>query len=70
MGLFELFVPSDKVREKIIARAPAAEINAAAAETGFVQLRHDGVYALLWHNASETAQRRRIARAWLKSWLP
>lgn len=33
------------------------------------QLRHDGVYALLWNNATETAQRRRIARAWLKSWL-
>ncbi len=43
LGLFELFVPSDKVREKIIARAPAAEINAAAAETGFVPLRHDGI---------------------------
>ena len=33
------------------------------------QLRHDGVYALLWNNATETAQRRRIARAWLKSWV-
>lgn len=33
------------------------------------ELRHDGVYALLWNNASETAQRRRIARSWLKSWL-
>lgn len=33
------------------------------------QLRHDGVYALLWNNATETSQRRRIARAWLKSWL-
>ncbi len=43
LGLFELFIPSEKVREKVIARAPAAEINAAAAETGFVQLRHDGV---------------------------
>jgi hypothetical protein len=33
------------------------------------QLRRDGVYALLWHNATETAQRRRIARAWLKSFM-
>ena len=33
------------------------------------QLRHDGVYALLWNNATQTAQRRRIARSWLKSWL-
>jgi len=33
------------------------------------QLRRDGVYALLWNNATNTAQRRRIARAWLKSWL-
>jgi heptose III glucuronosyltransferase len=32
------------------------------------QLRRDGVYALLWNNATEIAQRRRIARAWLKSW--
>jgi hypothetical protein len=33
------------------------------------QLRHDGVYALFWKNAAEIAQRRRIARAWLKSWV-
>lgn len=33
------------------------------------QLRHDGVYALLWNNAMNTAQHRRIARAWLKSWV-
>ena len=33
------------------------------------QLRHDGVYTLLWNNATNFAQRRRIARAWLKSWL-
>lgn len=33
------------------------------------QLRRDGVYALLWNNATNTAQRRRIARAWLKSWV-
>ena len=32
------------------------------------QLRHDGVYALLWNNATNIAQRRRIARTWLKSW--
>jgi heptose III glucuronosyltransferase len=33
------------------------------------QLRHDGVHALLWNNATKTAQRRRIARSWLKSWV-
>ena len=33
------------------------------------QMRHDGTYALLWNNATNSAQRRRIARAWLKSWL-
>lgn len=33
------------------------------------RLRRDGVYALLWNNATLTAQRRRIARAWLKSWV-
>jgi hypothetical protein len=33
------------------------------------ELRHDGVYALLWNNATKTAQRRRIARTWLKSWM-
>lgn len=33
------------------------------------QLRHDGVYALLWNNATNTAQHRRIARAWFKSWV-
>lgn len=43
MGLFELFLPSDEVKEKIIARASASEINAAAAETGFVSLRNDGL---------------------------
>ncbi|MBN2493462.1 MAG: Flp pilus assembly complex ATPase component TadA [Deltaproteobacteria bacterium] len=43
LGLFELFVPNDRVREKIISRASAAEVYAAAAETGLVPLRHDGV---------------------------
>jgi heptose III glucuronosyltransferase len=33
------------------------------------QMRHDGTYALLWNNATNSAQHRRIARAWLKSWL-
>ena len=33
------------------------------------QLRSDGVYTLLWKHATLTAQRRRIARSWLKSWL-
>ncbi len=33
------------------------------------QLRHDGVYALLWNNTTNIAQRRRIAKSWLRSWL-
>lgn len=32
-------------------------------------LRHDGVLALLWRNATEFAQRRRVARNYLKSLL-
>jgi heptose III glucuronosyltransferase len=32
-------------------------------------LREQGVFDLLWRNAGEFAQRRRIARAWLKSWM-
>lgn len=32
-------------------------------------LRCDGVFGLLWANAVEGRQRRRIARNWLKSWL-
>ena len=43
LGIFELFVPNEKVQEMLIARAPAREINQAAAETGFVPLRHDGI---------------------------
>lgn len=43
LGIFELFVPNELVQEKLIARAPAREINQAAAETGFVPLRHDGI---------------------------
>jgi len=33
------------------------------------ELRRDGVIDLLWRNATNFAQRRRIARAWLKSWI-
>lgn len=32
-------------------------------------LRHDGVYATLWHHATTLAQHRRIARNWFKSLL-
>lgn len=34
------------------------------------QLRHDGFLALLWRHARHPAQKRRIARNWLRSWLP
>jgi type II secretory ATPase GspE/PulE/Tfp pilus assembly ATPase PilB-like protein len=43
LGLFELFVPTDKVRERILQRATAREINEAAAEGGFMPLKHDGI---------------------------
>ncbi|MBE0622761.1 MAG: glycosyltransferase [Burkholderiales bacterium] len=33
------------------------------------QLRRDGVYGLLWNHATLSAQRRRVARSWLKSWM-
>lgn len=33
------------------------------------RLRREGIFGLLWRNAVETAQRRRIARHWLKSLL-
>ena len=33
------------------------------------RLRRDGVFGLLWRSAVEAAQRRRIARNWVKSWL-
>jgi type IV pilus assembly protein PilB len=43
LGLFELFTPTDKVRERILARATAREINEAAGESGFIPLKHDGI---------------------------
>lgn len=33
------------------------------------RLRQDGVFSLLWRNAVETSQKRRLARNWLKSWV-
>jgi type IV pilus assembly protein PilB len=43
LGLFELFVPTEKVQEKVIARASAQDISASALETGYLPLRTDGV---------------------------
>jgi len=34
------------------------------------RLRKDGVFALLWQNAVNSTQQRKIARNYLKSWLP
>lgn len=34
------------------------------------RLRQDGVFTLLWQNAVNVQQRRKIARNYLKSWLP
>lgn len=33
------------------------------------RLRDEGVLGLLWRNAVDAAQRRRIAKAWLRSWM-
>lgn len=33
------------------------------------RLRQEGIFGLLWRNAVEVSQRRRIARNWVKSWL-
>jgi type IV pilus assembly protein PilB len=43
LGIFELFIPSEKVQERVISRASAAEIQEAAAETGMMALRVDGI---------------------------
>lgn len=40
-----------------------------AARQRLAALRHDGFLAFLWTHAQDTAQRRRIARHWLRSWL-
>lgn len=41
----------------------------AVAATTLRRLRRDGFMRLLWHHAGNAAQRRRIARHWLRSWL-
>jgi len=43
LGIFELLVLSDKVQEKVLARASAAEIQDAAIESGMMTLRVDGI---------------------------
>ena len=45
------------------------QMSPPARRAGLCNLREQGVFGLLWRNADEFAQRRRIARAWLKSWL-
>jgi type II secretory ATPase GspE/PulE/Tfp pilus assembly ATPase PilB-like protein len=42
IGLFELFVASDDIRDAIAARAPRARLRSLAVETGLVPLRADG----------------------------
>jgi heptose III glucuronosyltransferase len=41
----------------------------SVAQTRLGRLRTEGVLALLWRHAGDFAQRRRIAKAWLRSWL-
>jgi heptose III glucuronosyltransferase len=45
------------------------QMSRPARRAGLHALREQRVFGLLWRNANEFAQRRRIARAWLKSWL-
>jgi heptose III glucuronosyltransferase len=40
----------------------------SVARTKLAQLRKQGLMALLWRHAGSITQRRRIAKAWLKSW--
>ncbi|MDP2826953.1 MAG: glycosyltransferase [Sulfuritalea sp.] len=46
-----------------------AQMPARQAATILRRLRRDGFLRLLWHHAGDNAQRRRIARHWLRSWL-
>lgn len=41
----------------------------SAARNGLIRLRTEGFLALLWQHAGNFAQRRRIARHWLRSWF-
>jgi heptose III glucuronosyltransferase len=43
--------------------------NRQAAAATLRRLRRDGFLSLLWRHARDSAQRRRIARHWLRSWL-
>jgi len=43
IGIFELLVPDDAMRDKIIASPNIAELRAAAAESGTIKLRDDGM---------------------------
>ncbi|MDP2132496.1 MAG: hypothetical protein Q8J99_02690, partial [Sulfuritalea sp.] len=49
-------------------KLPKMPDRAAAAAT-LRRLRRDGFLGLLWRHAANNAQRRRIARNWLRSWL-
>lgn len=49
-------------------KLPKMSDRAAAANT-LRRLRRDGFLGLLWRHAANNAQRRRIARNWLRSWL-
>lgn len=40
-----------------------------SAREKLVSLRRSGFFALLWRHASDSAQHRRIARHWVRSWL-
>lgn len=42
----------------------------AVAATILRRLRQEGFMSLLWRHAGTMAQRRRVARHWLRSWLP
>lgn len=56
-GAFSIFHQLPRMPDQRIARSM------------LVSLRREGVLALLWRHAQSVAQRRRIARHWLRSWL-
>jgi glycosyltransferase involved in cell wall biosynthesis len=49
----------------LVAKLPDQSV----ARARLIRLRTEGVLALLWQHAGDFAQRRRIAKAWLKSWI-
>ena len=57
-GALAIFHKLEKMPDRTVARR------------SLLELRQTGFLALLWRHAGDTTQRRRIARHWVRSWLP